>query len=104
VVTDPGVPCDEAYLARRASDVVCVFAHSDYSRFELPANLKEFDSSHFSALVYQVADVRTMRPLLREAIIKRIGYIYVTDGKAPNPWGRLPSYWAAEVEAIRQIQ
>jgi Spherulation-specific family 4 len=104
VVTDPGVPCDEAYLARRASDVVCVFSHSDYSRFELPANLKEFDPSHFSALVYQVADVRTMRPLLREAIIKRIGYIYVTDGKAPNPWARLPSYWAAEVEAVRQIQ
>jgi hypothetical protein len=104
VVTDPGVPCDEAYLARRASDVVCVFSHFDYSRFELPANLKEFDSSHFSALVYQVADVGTMRPLLKEAIIDRIGYIYITDGKAPNPWGCLPTYWEAEVEAIRQIQ
>ena len=27
VITDPGVPCDEAYLARRASDLICVFAN-----------------------------------------------------------------------------
>ena len=38
--------------------------------------------------------------MLKEAIIKRIGYIYVTDGKLPKPWGRLPAYWEAEVDAV----
>ena len=28
VITNPGVPCDEAYLARHASDVICVFSNS----------------------------------------------------------------------------
>ena len=45
-----------------------------------------------------------MRSMLKEAIIKRIGYFYVTDGKPPNPWGRLPSYWEDEVDALARLQ
>ena len=63
-----------------------------------------YDPSHYAALVYQVADAESMSSMLKEAIIKRIGYIYVTDGKPPNPWGRLPAYWEAEVEAVMRLQ
>ena len=105
VITNPGVPCDDSYLARRASDLVCVFSNYEgYGPFELPANLKEYEPSHFAALVYQVPDAEAMRAMLKEAIIKRIGYFYATDGKLPKPWGQLPAYWEAEVEALTHIQ
>ncbi len=105
VITNPGIPCDEAYLARRASDLVCVFANFEgFGPFELPANLKGYDPFHYAALVYQVADAESMTSMLEKAIIKRIGYIYVTDGKQPSQWGQLPAYWDAEVEAVRRIQ
>jgi hypothetical protein len=104
VITNPGVPCDEEYLARRASDVVCVFANYEgFASFELPAPLKDYDPSHFAALAYQVTDAEAMRFVLKEAIIKQIGYIYVTDGKLPNPWGQLPAYWDAEVDALTHL-
>ncbi len=101
VITNPGIPCDESYLARRASDLVCVFANFEgFGPFELPAILKDYGPSHFAALVYQVADAESMTSMLKKAIIKRIGYIYVTDGKQPSQWGQLPAYWEAEVEAV----
>jgi len=31
---------------------------------------------------------------------QHVGYCYVTDGGPLNPWGRLPSYWEAELEAV----
>ena len=31
-----------------------------------------------------------------------MGYVYITDDQGPNPYDRLPSYWEAEIEAVRQ--
>ena len=105
VISDPGVPCDEAYLARHASDVICVFSNfQGYGSFEIPANLRGYDPSHYAALVYQVEGAEAMSSMLKDAIIKRIGYVYVTDGKPPNQWDRLPSYWEAEVDAVMLLQ
>jgi hypothetical protein len=105
VIGNPGVPCDESFLARGAADTVCIFAKPDgFDAFELPGNLKGYDPSHLAALVYQVPDARAMRGLLKDAIIKRIGYFYVTDGRSPNPWGRVPAYWDDEVEAVARLQ
>lgn len=105
VVTNPGTACDESYLARRASDVACIFDNFDgFPAFELPAHLRAYESARYAALVYQVADENTMASLLKEAIIKRIGWIYITDGKTPNPWNRLPAYWEAEVDAVMRLQ
>jgi Spherulation-specific family 4 len=105
VIGNPGTPCDESYLARRVADVVCIFSKAEgFEPFEPPATLKEYDPSHLAALAYQVADAAAMRAMLKEAIVKRIGYIYITDGKWPNPWGQLPAYWDAEVEAMARLQ
>ena len=105
VITNPGTPCDDSYLTRRASDLVCVFANFEgFASFELPANLKAYPPSRFAALAHQVADAESMRDMLKEAIIKRIGCVYVTDGKAPNPWSRLPTYWEAEVDTVARLQ
>ncbi len=111
ILSDPGTLCDEAYLARQAADRICIFYnHEGFEQFELPPHLAAYDSSHFAALIYQVADEKTMQTFLREAIVKRIGSIYITDGKTvsdpgkSNPWATLPSYWDAEVQTIAQLQ
>jgi hypothetical protein len=43
-----------------------------------------------------------MKQHLLEMVGKRIGYCYITDGKQPNPWNRLPIYWEA-LEVIQQV-
>jgi hypothetical protein len=101
VITNPGVPCDEAYLARAVSNVTCVFVNfQGFNQFELPAQLKAYDPSRFAAMPYNIPDVETMRAVVKEAIIKRIGYLYISDAKPTNPWDKLPAYWEDEVEAI----
>ena len=45
-----------------------------------------------------------MRQAIKDAIVKRIGYLYISNSpKGDNPWAELPVYWDDEVEAISQI-
>ncbi len=105
VITNPGVPCDEAYLAQGVSDVTCVFVNFEgFERFELPATLKAYDPCRFAAMPYNIADVTAMRSVVKDTIIKRIGYIYISDAKPPNQWDKLPVYWEAEVDAVSRLR
>jgi hypothetical protein len=105
VITNPGIPCDESYLARGVSDVTCAFVNFEgFERFELPATFKPYDASRFAAMPYNIPDVESMRSLVKEAIIKRIGYLYISDARPPNAWGKLPAYWEAEVEAVARFR
>ncbi len=105
VIANPGVPCDEAYLARAVSNVTCVFVNYEgFEQFELPAPLKSYDPSRFAAMPYNIPDVETMRTVVKDAIIKRIGYLYVSDAKPPNNWGKLPVYWDAEIDAVSRVR
>ena len=105
VITNPGVPCDEAYLAQAVSNVTCVFVNfQGFEQFELPATLKAYDPSRFAAMPYNIPDVETMRTVVKEAIIKRIGYLYISDAKPPNQWSKLPDYWDAEVDAVSRFR
>jgi hypothetical protein len=105
VITNPGVPCDEAYLARAVSNVTCVFVnYHGFEQFELPATLKAYDPARFAAMPYNIPDIETMRAVVKEAIIKRIGYLYISDAKPPNQWGKLPVYWEAEVDAVSRVR
>ncbi len=105
VITNPGGTCDNSFAARGTSDVACVFSNNQgFGTFELPAEFKVYEPSRFAALVYKVADVETMRAMIKDAILKRIGYIYVTDAGPDKPFERLPGYWEAEVEAVARVQ
>jgi len=105
VITNPGIACDDAYLAQAIADVTCVFVnYQGFDQFELPAPLKAFEASRFAAFPYNIPDVETMRALVKDAIIKRIGYLYISDAKPPNQWGKLPSYWEAEIEAVARVR
>jgi hypothetical protein len=39
---------------------------------------------------------------MKRAMQLRVGNVCITDDQGPNPYDRLPSYWDAEVEAVRQ--
>ena len=41
-----------------------------------------------------------MREMLALAVTRPCELVFVTDGRGPNPWDRLPSYWASEVTAV----
>jgi Spherulation-specific family 4 len=105
VITNPGVPCDDAYLAQAVSNVTCVFVnYQGFDQFELPAPLKAYDPARFAAMPYNIPDAAAMRAVVKDAIIKGIGCIYISDAKPPNQWGKLPAYWDAEVEAISRLR
>jgi hypothetical protein len=103
VVTNPGTTCDEDYFAKEVSDVTCIFAgFKGFDEFNPPVLLKRYIPSRFAALPYQIPDSKTMCQVLKEAVAKRIGYVYVSDAPSGvNPWGKLPAYWDDEVEAVR---
>jgi hypothetical protein len=101
LITNPGVPCDEAYLVQAVSSITCVFANFEgFETFELPASLRVFEPTRFAALPYNISTPDQMRTIVRDAIVKRIAYLYVSDAKPPNQWNKLPSFWEAEVEEV----
>jgi hypothetical protein len=105
VITNPGIPCDPYYLALAVSNVTCVFvSFQGFDQFELPATFKPYDPARFAALPYNISDAATMQIMVKDAIIKRIGYLYVSDAKPPNAWGKLPAYWEAEVDAVSRVR
>lgn len=104
LVTNPGTVCAREYLAPRDSPVACLFEHEKgFEEYRLPDWAMQLSADRFAVLLYGVATARDMENALRAAVRKRIGYIYITDAKAPMPWGRLPVYWDDEVTAAGRI-
>jgi hypothetical protein len=105
VITNPGVICDEEYFAQAVSDVICVFANFEgFDQFSQPLPLKQYNPSRFAALTYQIKDAKSMRQVITDAVVKRIGFLYISDcPKSDNPWAQLPSYWEEEVDAVSRV-
>ena len=105
VITNPGTICAEEYFARSAVDVAVVFEnHEGFETFELPPWARNYQARQFAAIPYSVKTAGQMKDAAQQAVLKGIGYFYVTDGDSmPNPWDRLPLYWDAEVEAVKRV-
>ncbi len=100
-VTNPGTVCAEAYLARPAADVACLFEGADgFGAWKPPAWAKKYGPRRFAALAYKVVGVEQMRKYVGAAAEKGVGWLYVTDAAGANPWDRLPAYWEEEVAAV----
>ncbi len=103
VLTNPGTTCAPEYVARPASDIVCLSERDRaFEEFRPPAWASRFPASRFCVQAYHVDTEALMRQALRRAMQLRVGYVYITDDQGPNPYDRLPSYWGAEVEAVRR--
>ena len=104
VVNNPGTACDQGYAARPAADVICLFEQEHgFDNFQPPAWARRFPGSRFCIQSHNVATEAEMKRALRRAAELKVGYIFITDDVGPNPYDRLPSYWNAEVEAVRQV-
>ncbi len=103
-MTNPGTACDPIYAVRPAADAICLFENErGFDQLRLPAWTARFPGSKFCVQSHNVATEAQMKRSLRRAAQLKIGYIFITDDVLPNPYDRLPSYWDAEVEAVRQI-
>lgn len=104
VVTNPGTVCDEAYFSQPASDVICLFENrTPFTADRLPDWSAKYAAKHVAVLPYNVQTADEMRACLRAAAARKVGCLYVTDDSGRNPWDRLPSWWAEQVEAVRQL-
>ena len=103
VVSNPGTICDEKYLSAPATDAVCLFENRQpIATAAFPDWVAKYSPSRIASLSYANATPASMREGLEKALEKKIGLIYVTDTSTGNVWGRLPSYWAEEVELVRK--
>lgn len=101
-VLNPGVVPDPVYF--QIGDAVVTFegCAADYRggrRLNFP--LLDVPPRQVVHLVYAAA-AEDLDVVLRLAGERGAQHVYVTDGVPPNPWSGLPSYWAAELAAIRQ--
>ena len=71
------------------------------TRTERPASFLRgvigYDPDKFWHLVYEVPDFTAMKEMVALARERHAGLVYLTDATMPNPWGRLPVYWDAEL-------
>jgi serine/threonine protein kinase len=103
VIGNPGAICAEEYVARPAVDVACLAeVIKDFDSYRPPGWAAHYPQERFAALLCKTATAAEMSRSMAQMRDKRIGYCFITDADEPNPWGRLPSYWEAEVEAVKQ--
>jgi hypothetical protein len=99
-VLNPGMPPDECYMS--LGDVVVTFegSYETYvSGYTAPAWIVNYDARRFWHLVTAAPTLAQLTNAVQLSRSRRAGWIYVTPGTPPNPWGRLPAepYWRAEL-------
>jgi hypothetical protein len=104
IVSNPGVVCAPEYLMGSSTSTVCVFEHHrGFENYRLPEWADAMKPHRFAVLHYGLATADDMRRTLQAAIQQRAGYIFLTDQKAPMPWGALPAYWQEELDEVIKI-
>lgn len=110
IVGNPGTSAPAAYL--NVADTLVTLENGTGSYANAPTEpwMLTADPSRQANLFYNVATASAMRSLLAQATARNVGYLYVTDDRyvvgdpsAPNPWDQLPSYWYAELAAVRAV-
>jgi hypothetical protein len=103
VVSNPGTVCAEEYVSWPAADVVCmVEVTRNFEGYKPPAWANRYPAHRFAALIIETESQEQMEKQIRQMREKKIGSCFITNVPEPNPWGKLPRYWAAEVEAVRR--
>jgi hypothetical protein len=117
VASNPGQPflngvTPSAYLS--VADVIDIFEGPDkgapgqagFNNYPYGLNwFLGYPSSQLENIVFDVPNAATMLTDIRKAEQLNAGEIYITDQGANNgnPYGQLPSYWEAEVNAVAAV-
>jgi hypothetical protein len=100
ILNTGGVP-NQSYM--NAGDIIVSF-EGDYSKYlntTFPSWMNNYSSNHFYNIIYNVPTQSDMSTVLMQSEVNNIGYIYVTNGTAPNPFGSLPSYLSVESDDVQ---
>jgi Spherulation-specific family 4 len=96
---NPGVYPDQSYMS--VGSVVMVFEgpYATYVGLKVPGWAQRYSAARFAHTIYATPaqDAESAVGLSRS---RNAGYVYVTDGAGPNPYGGLPSYWPREQAAV----
>lgn len=97
VVLNPGVYPHRAYLD--LANLVVTFDGDleMHRRLKVPKWAMSLPPERFCHLVYGVPE-DAIDDVRRRVARSHAGTLYITDGLAPNPWGRLAGYWEKLVE------
>jgi hypothetical protein len=95
VVLNPGTVPDRAYFD--VADVIVTF-EGPYARYaaaleSAPAWIRELPPDRMAALVYDASRQQAADVVART---EHAGYVYVTSGTLPHPWGTVPAYLREE--------
>jgi hypothetical protein len=104
VVLNPGTQTSECYMS--VADIVLTFenTYTVYTtRYSAPAWVQKYPAERFWHLVHDTATTTQMQRAVTLSKQRRVGWVYVTPDKLPNPWDTLPAkaYWNAELAAVR---
>ncbi|MGB7181476.1 MAG: spherulation-specific family 4 protein [Burkholderiaceae bacterium] len=105
VVGNPGTNTAAQYLSLPAADAVINFesAKQTYNQYEVFEWVYDVPAEQFGHLVYKSRDAKAMRNVIKKAIRRNAGMVYVTNDKLNNPWDSLPFYWNEQVNCVKLI-
>jgi Spherulation-specific family 4 len=103
VIVNPGTHIDEAYFSKSATDQAVIFENfgKEWPTYQPSIYVNKYERQRFALMLHGVVDRAKMQSYIELAVKRNIGYVYITNDTDSNPWDSLPSYWSAEVEAIR---
>jgi hypothetical protein len=88
----------------RAADILVTFDGSDraYLRSPPPAWVADYPRARFWQSIHGARSVSAMMAAVAVSRGRQAGFVFVTPGDGPHPYGRLPtgSYWRVELAAI----
>jgi len=103
VAGNPGTTTRETYLLAPAADMLVTFENrTGYDAYLRDTWTRRYEARRFAHLLYAISAPAGMEAALDLSRRRGAAWIYVTDDDLPNPWDRLPAYWAAEVGAVRE--
>jgi hypothetical protein len=75
---------------------------SNYQLYVTPAWMPAHSPERFCHFISGVPEEEAGAAVSR-AIANGAGWVFATEQTEPNPWGQLPSYFDAELQAIRTL-
>jgi len=104
VVGNPGAAASSDWqLTQQAADELLIFEGSakTYISWSPPSWVATYAAGTFWNVVYHASTLASLQTICRHAQTVNAGFMYVTYGTLPNPYGFLPkaSYWKRELAA-----
>lgn len=102
IVANPGTSCAPEYFTRPTADLICVLEQSKAAPEDQLGKIDPKVAGRCAVLLYDIKTKKEMQLAVAALLKHKIGSIFVTDGKLPNPWDRMPPWWYEQVKAVKQ--